>query len=113
MDVLSPGAANGTPTAPSPTPSASGTYNNAFDTNLVIDHLVSLLSITLGASAEDLEGPGSLLSKAKKSETVQRCQRFASEAQQVIYLKKDLASSDQTNGTHRPTGNLAYVPTGI
>ncbi|MCJ1433426.1 hypothetical protein MMC27_002786 [Xylographa pallens] len=95
MDVVSPGA-NGRP--PSALLSAS------IDPNLVVQHLLDVLEVTLGASSSDLDGPGSLLSKARKSETIQRCTRFASESQVVLYIQKDVASPEATNGTNGLSG---------
>lgn len=84
MEVVSPGqGANGHP------PSSPGPA--IINPNLVLRYLVDLLEITLGASTEDLEGKGSILSESKKSDTVQRCTRFASESQVVaLYVQKDL-----------------------
>ncbi|KAL9102708.1 MAG: hypothetical protein Q9163_002170 [Psora crenata] len=78
--------------APSPATSSP------IDPDLVIRHLIDLLEITLGASTEDLEGKGSLLSDAKRKDTVQRCTRFASESQVALYVQKDIAPSDIPNG---------------
>ena len=66
--------------------------------NLVVRYLVDLLEITLGASTEDLESNGSILSESKKSDTVQRCTRFASESQVALYVQKDVISPDVLNG---------------
>ena len=95
MDVVSPGA-NGR--APSAQLSAS------IDSNLVVQHLVDVLEVTLGATSSDLDSPGSLLSKARKSETIQRCTRFASESQVVLYIQKDVASPEVSNGTNGLSG---------
>ena len=119
MDVVSPGATNGRAAAPSPTATSPAPYSTGFDANIVVDHLVKLLETTLGASPEDLEEHGSLLSKSKRSETIQKCQRFASEAQVVLYLRKDLLSTEQTNGVNGASGTdspatanaLANTPT--
>ncbi len=61
---------------------------------LVVEHLVSLLEVTLGASRQDLERPGSLLSTSKHPDTVQRCTRFASESQVALYVQKDIVTAD-------------------
>ena len=47
-------------------PGANGETPSAFitiDPKLVVDYLVSVVSITLGATRDDLESPGSLLSR--------------------------------------------------
>ena len=95
MEVESPGA-NGHHL--SPHPSANITPN------LVVDHLIDLLEVTLGASTEDLESVGSLLSQSKRNDTVQRCARFASESQVALYVKKDTVGTDQANGVYNTQG---------
>ena len=90
MEVASPGhRVNGhpEPTAPS-----------TIDPDLVVQHLVDLLELTLGASREDLQAKGCLLSDAKRQDTVQRCTRFASESQVALYVQKDTASIHLPNG---------------
>src|SRR5436305_589095 len=94
LPAASPGA-NGTSTS-----AATTTTNNPFpaiNPQFVVEYLVDLLQITLGASRKDLEAPGSLLSKAKYGETVQRCTRFATESQVVMYVLKD-AVADAADG---------------
>lgn len=91
MEVASLGAgANGQ--IPSPTPPAS------IDSTLFLRHLASLLEITLGASREDLEAKGSLLSDVKRNDTIQRCMRFTSDSQVAVYIQKDLTGSASLNG---------------
>ena len=70
---------------------------------VVVEHLTSLLEITLDATLRDLQGPGSLLSEKKRPETIQRCQHFAAESQTVLYVQKDLVASEKTNGTNGHT----------
>ncbi|KAH0545547.1 hypothetical protein FGG08_000378 [Glutinoglossum americanum] len=84
--LVSPGA-NGTST---PTIAAANTFT-AFNPTMVVDYLTAILEVTLGASRVDLESPGSLLSKAKHSDTLQRCTRFAAESQTALYVLKDIA----------------------
>ena len=103
MEVVSPGANGQAPSTTSP----------GIDPNLVVDHLVDLLGVTLGASTIDLESPGSLLSTSKRYDTIQRCTRFASEAQVALYVQKDIKSSEQkngNNGSHGPSGKLRVGP---
>ena len=90
MEVASPGVSNGLP-PPNILPTT--------DPSNVVQHLVEVLQGTLGALREDLENVGSLLSKAKYSDTLQRCARFASETQTVIYAHKDAVETAETNGT--------------
>ena len=104
MEVANPGA-NGSP-LPSPSPLPG---NNPIEAHLVVDHLVDLLGITLGASLEDLEGHGSLLSKSKKAATIARCQRFASDTQTVLYVLKDTTSTEHANGMNGSAGRSPYL----
>ena len=94
MEVLSPGA-NGQPTPPAAT---------SIDPSLLVEYLIDLLVATLGATAEDLERNGSLLSKSKKQDTIQRCTRFALESQTVLYVQKELSSPEKTNGMNGSSG---------
>ena len=100
MEVVSPGQGpNGHPSS-SPGPAI-------INPDLVVRYLVDILEILLGASTQDLESKGSILSETKKSDTVQRCTRFASESQVALYLQKDVISPDVPNGTangHVPSG---------
>ena len=101
MEIAASGAANGGPPIPSQAPTA-------VDPNTIVEHLVDLLGITLGASPTDLESHGSLLAEGKRAETVQRCQRFATESQVVLYVQKDLVAADIANGVNGHSGK--YVP---
>ena len=93
---------------------------NAFavDPILIVEHLASVLQITLGATRKELENANSLLSKSRYQDTISRCTRFASENQVALYVTKDIASAESLNGTldgtsiHlcSATGNAANVP---
>lgn len=87
MEVVSPGANGHSP---------SSILSTAINPSIVVRYLVDLLGITLGASTEDLENHGSLLSESKRHDTVQRCTRFASEAQVALYVLKDIVIADQS-----------------
>ena len=87
MEVSSPGqGVNG-----HPPPSATSL---TIDPDVVIRHLVDLLEITLGASSDDLEAEGCLLSDDRRQDTVQRCTRFACEPQVALYVQKEILSID-------------------
>ena len=78
-------------------PSTNGIASSGFptiDPTSVVEHLAAVLEITLGAARKDLENVGSLLSKARYADTVQRCTRFATESQVAIYVQKDVAASE-------------------
>lgn len=80
-------------------PSPNGVPSNPFPTInpiLVVDHLVAVLEVTLGATRRELESIGGLLSKARYSDTVQRCTRFATESQVALYVRKDVLSEAQS-----------------
>ena len=100
MEVVSPGQGpNGHP--------SSSPGSAIINPNLVVRYLVGVLEIILGASTQDLESKGSILSETKNSDTVQRCTRFASESQVALYVQKDVISPDVPNGVangHIPSG---------
>lgn len=82
--------ANGVAAAPFPT----------IEPERVVDHLAAVCQIALGATREDLEQLGSLLHKARYGETVARCNRFASDTLNVLYIQKDIAHlSSVENGS--------------
>lgn len=95
MEVVSPGA-NGQVPHPN--------HSTGIDPELVVDHLVDVLRITLGASPEDLEFAGSLLSRSRKSDTLQKCTRFALESQVALYVQKDIVLAAETNGHNGTSG---------
>ena len=100
MEVVSPGA-NGH--------ALSSNSVTTIDPNVVIQHLADLLEVTLGASAEDLESPGSLLFASKRNDTLQRCTRFASDSQVALYVLKDLILTDPTDSdNHGSLGNQHF-----
>ncbi|PLN79159.1 dynein heavy chain [Aspergillus taichungensis] len=74
------------------------TQVSSVDSSAVIQYLVDVLQVTLGALRTELESPGSLLSDSKRSETEQRCTRFALESQVALYVQKDFVASEETNG---------------
>lgn len=61
----------------------------------VVEHLAQLLEAALGATREELEAPGSLLSTARYSDTLQRCTRFANDALVSMYIQKDIIATPQ------------------
>ena len=106
MEVATPGqGVNGH----SPPPAASLTI----DPDVVIRHLIDLLEITLGASSDDLEAKGSLLSDDKRRDTVQRCTRFACEPQVALYVQKDIVSIDGTGELDNGRNGTGKTPPGI
>lgn len=101
MEVVSPGANGHAPSSSSVT---------TIDPDLVIRHLVDLLEVTLGASTEDLQSSGSLLSASKRHDTVQRCTRFASESQVAIYVQKDAVITESIEGAfHGSSGKQRHT----
>lgn len=106
MEVASPGqGVNGGP------PAAVAAAATTMDSQLIVEHLVDLLEITLGASRDDLEAEGSLLSESKRQDTIQRCTRFANESQVVLYVQKDVTAVTIPNGSlngHSDQGTNFY-----
>ncbi|KAL2864679.1 dynein heavy chain [Aspergillus lucknowensis] len=104
MEVASSGVSDGVPTAIPQGP--------LVDSDTVVQYLIDVLQVTLGALKSELENTGSLLSKAKYNETAQRCLRFASESQVALYVQKDLVASEDANGTvdgeAEPTAQYVY-----
>lgn len=66
--------------------------SQALESGTVVDYLSRLLNATLGASQNELEAEGSLLSLDRVSDTVKLCTRFLSEAQVALYAQKVSAS---------------------
>ena len=91
MEVVSPGVPNGTSV-----PTLSETPP---DPAIVLEHLAEVIQITLGAARKELEAVGSLLSKSKYADSLQRCARFSSESQVALYAQKDRFEEQTTNGT--------------
>ncbi|KAJ5973393.1 hypothetical protein N7481_010603 [Penicillium waksmanii] len=102
MEVATPGVPNGVPTTDTTAVVDSGT---------VIQYLTEVLQVTLGALKSELESAGSLLSAAKYNETAQRCTRFASESQVALYVQKDIAAAEETNGEAEGSESVHYVYT--
>lgn len=88
MEVVSTEVPNGVP---------GPAQASLVDAGTVIQYLTEVLQVTLGALKTELEGTGSLLSPAKYDDSVQRCMRFASEAQVALYVQKDLVASEETD----------------
>jgi len=90
MEVLTPSTPNGASTPIEP---------HSTDPLDVLEHIASLIQTALGAARRELECVGSLLSKAKHSETLERCARFASETEVALYAQKDVVrDAELTNG---------------
>jgi dynein heavy chain 1 len=88
-------------------PSTNGVATSHFttvDPTLVVEHLAKLIEANLGATRKELESIGSLLSKSRYSETVQRCARFASESQVALYVQKDLVGRTEDGIPGEPEG---------
>ncbi|KAF2083456.1 hypothetical protein K490DRAFT_51603 [Saccharata proteae CBS 121410] len=104
--VPSPGA-NGLQTS-KPSPATS------IEPQVVVDHLTKVLDITLGASAEELAAPGSLLSESEVRDTLQRCERFASESQAAaLYVQRISLDTEQSDGVDGVNGSEAPLPSHV
>ncbi|KAI0484690.1 dynein heavy chain, N-terminal region 1-domain-containing protein [Xylariaceae sp. FL0804] len=79
-------------------PGTNGVSPSSFisiDPALIVNYLASVVTIALGATRAELESPESLLSERNYSDTIQRCSRFASDAQVALYIQKDVRPSDE------------------
>lgn len=72
----------------------------------VLEHLANVLQVTLGAARRELEAVGSLLSEASKPDSLDRCARFASEAQPAVYAQKCLRPDADANIPDAETGKF-------
>ncbi len=110
MDVATSSPAAGSAAGPA----ANGVSSSPFspiDPARVLDYLAVVLEAALGASRLELEAPGSLLSKARLSDTLQRCTRFANDAQVALYIQKDIAASPEIeDGAGEPSASSSLVP---
>jgi dynein heavy chain 1, cytosolic len=109
MDVVASSQAS------NPTPNGVGSAPTlaAIDVVRVVDYLGVVLAATLGASREELEAPGSLLSKDRRPDTEQRCSRFANDNQPSLFIQKDLAPSPPLeDGVGDPRQSI-LPPTGL
>lgn len=97
------------PASPSPNGVSSSPFPS-IDPTLVVEHLAAVLEITLGATRRELESLGSLLSKAKYPDTVQRCTRFATESQVALYIQKDVVgdTKDSQQGITDPSSISSF-----
>ena len=98
MEVLSPGTPNGL---------ASLDSSSSTDPLVVLEHLSEVLQITLGAVRRDLESLGSLLSKSKQVDSLQRSARFASESQVALYAQEDIVEDEATDLNDIDTGEFS------
>ncbi|KAI2473006.1 cytoplasmic dynein heavy chain [Annulohypoxylon bovei var. microspora] len=89
-------------------PTTNGISPSSFitiDPALVVDYLASVVTIALGATRDELERSDNILSKDNYTDTVQRCSRFATDAQVALYVQKDAKPSDDI-----PDGPVDNVP---
>ena len=80
MEVLSPAVPNGNGPVSTPEPA---------DPLAVLEHIVNLIETSLGAARRELESIGSLLSKSKHAESLEKCAQFAADSHVAIYAQKD------------------------
>ncbi|KIW34320.1 uncharacterized protein PV07_01105 [Cladophialophora immunda] len=101
MDVLSTSTPNGDP---GPT-----TVLEPVDPLEVLEHIANLIETTLGAARRELEAVGSLLSKASRPESINKCARFAVDTQITLYAQKDVRE-ELVNG-HDDTPKIEHLYT--
>ena len=95
-DVAQPAAVNGFTT-----PSQDSAV---LDSDSLVEYLINLLNVTLGASIAALQADESLFSNSKRDETIERCNRYLTSTAIAIYAQKHSRfpfASDQVNGTNR------------
>src|SRR5579871_1598256 len=84
----------------------SNSLHSTIDPQLVVEYLSNILRATLGATENDLKETGSLFGSEKISETLQRCSRFAQDAQAASICVEKEAVEEVVNGdTTGDTGN--------
>lgn len=98
MEVLSAGTPNG---------DALSQPAQSADPVQVLEHIARLIEANLGAARRELETVGSLLSSAKHADSLERCDRFASEPQLTLYAQKDIRE-EKVNG--HSDGDGEYFP---
>lgn len=79
-------------------PSAVASLIPTYNPQLLLDYLVEVLKVTLGARDGDLQTNGSLLSGTRKGETLEKCRRFASateSSQCAIYVIKEVLQTEE------------------
>ncbi|KAH6659609.1 dynein heavy chain [Truncatella angustata] len=79
------------------------------DPDKVVQHLAAIVTIALGASRQDLEREGNLLSTENYADTVQRCTRFASDSQVALYIQKEIVSSLDLDLADGPLDNVPVL----
>ncbi|KAI1007775.1 Dynein heavy chain, cytoplasmic [Podosphaera aphanis] len=68
------------------------------DPKAILEYIVKILEVTLGAERQDLENEGSLLSIDSLQHTLQLCARFAYENHSAIYIMKQLIGPNVLDG---------------
>lgn len=80
MEVATPSAVNGNGLSPT---------IEAANPDLVLEHIVNLIEISLGAARSELKAVGSLLSESKHAESLEKVSQFAAGSQAALYAQKD------------------------
>ncbi|KAI4602866.1 Dynein heavy chain, cytoplasmic [Pestalotiopsis sp. 9143b] len=79
------------------------------DPSKLVQHLAAVVTIALGATREELEREGNLLSPANRADTLQRCVRFASDSQVALYVQKEiLPVSEEAEGLADETVSVHF-----
>lgn len=80
-----------------PNGSTNGHTTDNTDSSLVLEHIARLIEANFGAARRELEAIGNLLAQSNYQQSLDRCDRFATEAQISLFAQKDIRQ-DQTNG---------------
>jgi len=83
--------ANGSPTPGMP----ASSLIPSFEPEVLVDFVIGVLSITLGATKSELEAAGNFLHPTQRAETVQKLARYATETMVALYVTKDALVSEE------------------
>jgi len=103
-----------------PTPAAAAAAASLippYNPQILLEYLVEVLKVTLGARDREIQSNGSLLSATRKGETLEKCRRFASSSetsQCAIYVIKEVLETEEatTDTTCMSFVDLEYVEWG-
>lgn len=69
----------------------------------VLEHIVRLIEISLGTARKELEAVGSLLSEAKRPDSLEQCRTFAADNHVALYASQSVRE-ERLNGHHGTPG---------
>jgi len=85
---------------PNPVTNGVSTQHYAIHPRRVVEYLCALLEAALGATQDEFNAPGSILSESMRGTVETRCLRFASDTVPALYIQKEIVPiSSVENGT--------------